>query len=177
MSDVGCDQRWTSNFGELSNTQRRRRRHCFEHFVYCRFSLLLLLLQNSLCLRDFRVFVNFYVCVRTICMCARAAVLYVCVGSQLRGGAVVKRTSVWYFRLLIHNRAPQFHTRNEHFGQLSHTALFFTFPWYVCNTHCTAQLHTHSAVLVLDLNDFRSEILPGNPGNGSTCQRSGLRLD
>lgn len=49
------------------------------------FSLLLLLLQNSLCLRDFRVFVNFYVCVRTICMCARAAVLYVCVGSQLRG--------------------------------------------------------------------------------------------
>lgn len=47
--------------------------------------LLLLLLQNSLCLRDFRVFVNFYVCVRTICMCARAAVLYVCVGSQLRG--------------------------------------------------------------------------------------------
>lgn len=46
---------------------------------------LLLLLQNSLCLRDFRVFVNFYVCVRTICMCARAAVLYVCVGSQLRG--------------------------------------------------------------------------------------------
>lgn len=44
-----------------------------------------LLLQNSLCLRDFRVFVNFYVCVRTICMCARAAVLYVCVGSQLRG--------------------------------------------------------------------------------------------
>lgn len=45
----------------------------------------LLLLQNSLCLRDFRVFVNFYVCVRTICMCARAAVLYVCVGSQLRG--------------------------------------------------------------------------------------------
>lgn len=51
------------------------------------FFLLLLLLQNSLCLRDFRVFVNFYVCVcmRTICMCARAAVLYVCVGSQLRG--------------------------------------------------------------------------------------------
>lgn len=49
------------------------------------FSLLLLLLQNSLCMRDFRVFVNFYVCVRTICMCARAAVLYVCVGSQLRG--------------------------------------------------------------------------------------------
>lgn len=49
------------------------------------FSLLLLLLQNSLCLRDFRVFVNFYVCVRTICMCARAAVLYVCVGSQPRG--------------------------------------------------------------------------------------------
>lgn len=46
---------------------------------------LLLLLQNSLCLRDFCVFVNFYVCVRTICMCARAAVLYVCVGSQLRG--------------------------------------------------------------------------------------------
>lgn len=46
---------------------------------------LLLLLQNSLCLRDFRVFVNFYVCVRTIYMCARAAVLYVCVGSQLRG--------------------------------------------------------------------------------------------
>lgn len=45
----------------------------------------LLLLQNSLCLRDFRVFVNFYVCVRTICMCARATVLYVCVGSQLRG--------------------------------------------------------------------------------------------
>lgn len=46
-----------------------------------------LLLQNSLYLRDFRVFVNFYVCVcvRTICMCARAAVLYVCVGSQLRG--------------------------------------------------------------------------------------------
>lgn len=174
MSDVGCDQRWTSNFGELSNTQRRRRRHCFEHFVYCRFfpaAAKLALPARFPCLREFlRVCAhNLYVCTRRRSVCVR--------GVSTEGGAVVKRTSVWYFRLLIHNRAPQFHTRNEHFGQLSHTALFFTFPWYVCNTHCTAQLHTHSAVLVSDLDDFRSEILPGNPGNGNTCQRSGLRLD
>lgn len=59
------------------------------------FSLLLLLLQNSLCLRDFRVFVNFYVCVcaHNLYVCTRRR--SVCVrGVSTEGGAVVKRTSV-----------------------------------------------------------------------------------
>lgn len=56
---------------------------------------LLLLLQNSLCLRDFRVFVNFYVCVcaHNLYVCTRRR--SVCVrGVSTEGGAVVKRTSV-----------------------------------------------------------------------------------
>lgn len=40
--------------------------------------LLLLLLQNSLCLRDFRVFVNFYVCVCAQFVCVHAPPFCMC---------------------------------------------------------------------------------------------------
>lgn len=126
------------------------------------------LLQNSLCLRDFRVFVNFYARTR-VCMCVG-----VCVGSQQRGAVVINQYNV-ILKGTLNPQSHQFHasaalwpTFTQHFSSWHPPGMYAT--------RTAEQLHKHShthhvGFWVLFPMIFSSGILPGNPGNGNTCQR------